>query len=108
MSGWITLAIVLGGFVFTYRRAYLALIVSDERNAKYMGRPVDNESKALTAAMSMLIALMWPVTLAGYFVWRVATPISPGQKMAELEAREREIERLERELGLPRSPRRQH
>jgi hypothetical protein len=62
----------------------------------------DAEVRALDAIMAMLASIMWPVVLVGYMVWRFATPVTPGERKAELDERERRIQELERELGIGR------
>ncbi|MBA3781010.1 MAG: hypothetical protein H0X12_04045 [Nocardioides sp.] len=99
MSGWIVLGVYVVGFLFTYRNAYLAIMTADE-DRKY-SKP-DAEDRAMMAIVAMLASTLWPVTLVGYAIWRFATPVTPGQRKAELDSRAREIERLERELGISR------
>lgn len=104
MTDWLMLAAYVAGFLFTYRRAYLALAASDEQRP-YGGRVPDTEDRAMNAVFSMLVAMLWPVAIVGYGIWRHATPVTPGERKRELDAREREIERLERELGIEKEGR---
>jgi hypothetical protein len=98
VNGWIVLAVYVLGFLFTYRRAYLALTQWEERSSPYLR--VDTGDRAMLAVLGMTIASIWPVTLIGYAVWHFATPVTPGQRKQELDERERNIARMERELGI--------
>lgn len=97
MTGWIVLAVYVAGFLFTYRHAYLTLMHADE-NRGY--RKLDGEDRAMNAALAMLASSMWPLVLVGFGIYRFATPVTLGQRKQELDASEREIARLEDELGI--------
>jgi lysylphosphatidylglycerol synthetase-like protein (DUF2156 family) len=98
MTGWIVLGVYVGGFLFTYRHAYLTITHSDEQRSSY--QTLDSEDRAMNAIMAMMGALMWPLTLAGFALWRFATPRTAGERKAELDERERRVTELERELGI--------
>lgn len=88
---WVVYA---AGFVFTYRKMYLAFARADVIGGD------DGVDRAMCALLSMVCSTMWPLAIAGYGVWRVATPMTPEERKAELDKRQREIERMERELGI--------
>jgi hypothetical protein len=91
----IDMLIILGyvtGFVFTYRAAYVRM---DEAQPAE-----DKEDRAFNATGAIFLGSMWPVVIVGYAIYRILTPVTPREKAAELEAREKRIDQLERELGL--------
>jgi phosphatidylglycerophosphate synthase len=98
MSVWLFWLLYAGGFVFTYRHAYLALASDDMVGAS------DTTERAMAASLAMISCTMWPLMLVGYVVWRFITPVTPAQREAELDARQREIERMERNLGINPRP----
>lgn len=103
MTDWIVVGVLVAGFLFTYRRAYLALM-SVEENRDWGSGP-DREDRAMTAMLAMLLSLMWPLVILGWILWRFVTPVTPGQRKAELDEREARIAQMERELGIGRGGR---
>ena len=99
METMAVLAVYSGGFVFTYRRMFVAMQSADERGS-YASH--DPEWRVMNAVFAMLLSTMWPLVLVGFALWRFVTPVTPGERKAELDEREREIVRLERELGIGR------
>lgn len=99
MSDWIFWIAYAAGFLFTYRRMYIAFSHPEAMGAG------DAFERVASAAMSMCVSTMWPVVLVGYGIWRFATPVTPAERQAELDTREREIERMERALGINKDDR---
>lgn len=101
MSDWLTAAALVAGFLFTYRRAYVVFSEADERlhdGLTYVKR--DGGDRAMCAVVAMLAAALWPVTIVGYVIYRFLTPQTAGERKADLDAREAEIKRMERDLGI--------
>lgn len=101
MTGWIVLAVVIAGFIGTYRAAYKLL---DEHEGSERD---DASDRATYAVLALLIACMWPLAFTGWVIWRIATPQTARQKRAELKAMERrrtelqnDIRKAERQLGI--------
>jgi hypothetical protein len=101
MNGWIILAITLGGYLLCYRVAYQFL---DEHEGADSDDAMD---RAFPAIMALLIAMVWPLVLAWWVIWRFATPKTARQRRAELRELEQrrdevqhDIARMERQLGI--------
>lgn len=99
------LAVYVIGWVFTYRRAYVALDGWNRKEFPSLG--VDAADRAFNAFFAMIAAFVWPLVLAGYLVWRLLTPTTPGEREDRLREREKaaaereeRIRRMEREAGL--------
>jgi hypothetical protein len=91
----VVIAVYVVGFVVTYRKGY---VITNDEFAR-MG-PVDRSDRAMAAGVAMMLGVMWPVMWVGYGIYRTLTPVTPRERKADLDAREREIVRLERELGI--------
>lgn len=99
MSAWVFWAVYLAGYVFTYRRMFVAMMEHDAR--AFTLTPV-GEHRTGNAVAAMGACLFWPVVIVAWVIHRVLTPYSPSERKADLDKREREIERMERELGIER------
>lgn len=95
-GSWVATVVYVAGYLFTYRKAYVALVesIASDRYG------VDRTETAGAAALSLLLCSMWPAVIVGWVVWRFLTPVTPSEKAAELREREARIKRLERELGI--------
>jgi hypothetical protein len=88
MKAVLTWAVLVIGFVFTYRQVYL-LFAEDE----LLGDGQDPFERVIPAVLAFLVSLMWPLVLAGWLVWRIAAPKTAAQRREELRALvERKVE----------------
>lgn len=92
MSGWIVLAVYVAGWVFVYRKAFVVIAESEGDE--------DKADRAFAGYMAMIVATLWPLTVTGYWVWRLLSPKTLGQRRREVEERERRVAELERELNI--------
>jgi hypothetical protein len=95
------IAVYVVGFVVTYRKAYV-VISEDSYRTGFLPSEPDPADKYFIAALAIVAALVWLPLCVGYGIYRTLTPVTPRERKADLDAREREIERLERELGIKR------
>jgi hypothetical protein len=84
------IAVYVVGFVVTYRKAYV-VISEDSYRTGFL---------PFFAALAIVAGLVWLPLCVGYGIYRTLTPVTPRERKADLDAREREITRLERELGI--------
>jgi len=98
VSALIWWAVIIGGFLFTYRKAYSVL--ADGELHEFPNLSFTAEDRAMTAVMALLLALIWPFVLVGYVIYRFATPQSTGERRQEVAARERRVADLERKLDI--------
>lgn len=92
------IAVYVVGFVVTYRKAYVLISEDTAR----IGAPPDPSDQFFFAALAIVAGLVWLPLCVGYGIYRTLTPVTPRERKADLDAREREIERLEHELGIKR------
>lgn len=104
ISWFIFAAVYIAGLPFVYRRAYLAFATASETfHASMTFRQAKTtEDRVGDALPAGFVAVIWPLTIVAWAVYRTLTPTTPGERKADLDAREREIERMERELGIGR------
>lgn len=87
------------GYVFTYRKMYVLMSEAmDDRDAS---------ERALTSILAMLVCTLWPLVIFGYYFRMFFTPATEAErrealaaKEAEVAARARHLDQMERELGL--------
>jgi hypothetical protein len=92
----VVIAVYVVGFVLTYRKAS-GIVIDDFASS---GLDQQTADRILASAIAMVISLMWPLLCVGYGIYRTLTPVTRRERQADLDAREREIVRLERELGI--------
>lgn len=96
--GWLGLVGYLVGAILVYRKTYI--IVDNFNRTEFPSLQVGAADRAFGAFVGIAVGSMWPVFLGGWLVYRMLTPTTPGERKDDLDRREREIERLERDLGI--------
>lgn len=94
--------LILGAYViaglFVYRKGYIAFLEFNAR--EFPSLDEDGADRGFAAAFALIGAVLWPLALAGFLVYRFATPTSPRQLQKRRNDLKDEIRRLEREAGL--------
>ncbi|HTF53666.1 MAG TPA: hypothetical protein VK735_39990 [Pseudonocardia sp.] len=66
MTGWLILAIYLVGVVVTYRRAVRFTVANIDHS--------DQEEALIAVVLATVAALIWPVIVPIWLLWRFASP----------------------------------